>query len=266
MDSSTPTFPMSLEDRAPELARCWDIAEIDRFLLEVGVVPSIQPVVPPLPRKILLHLLDFVVVFWTGGQTPATRALGLAFTSRNSYLKKRLAFSLYLLLRCGLPILSTVLEDHWNPGSSLSLPSRARQRQIWLRDHLLILPRRVLPVLRWITAMLCWSGHLTSPCLATALSGCGIVAGNGNNSTPQVSFAHRRWIFELAWRTAVLYSTVWRKSADLLPRTSSWGMSKPSTSHLCSICHKPPLQSMQCQSCGQSHCYVCTFECKERNR
>ena len=299
MDDGTPTARRrqqqgEIQPDQSQLARCLDASVLDRYLLERCIVPSLATVVPlQYHDHPWLPLLDMIVLYWTRGQTPAVRALGLRFeTSRSSSLH------LYALLRCGVPLLTHLLET-WllerpaSPMMSTHPPQqqqqqqqeavrsiRAVRRRLWLRNQLLHYPqKRILPVVRWVVHVLCWSGYLSSPDVAMVFSGCRYSSASTTTTTtpavqPQVAFAHRRWMWELMWRTVLLLgATSWthlRVPTEVWGRWRRRGAMKGTVDGtierpLCPVCHQPPLQPVvPCVTCQHAYCYVCSVQQRKR--
>ena len=254
-----------------------DVQEIDSYLLRL-LVPRFHSILTPigvhLPRTHAKAILLAVTMWLTLADTPATLALGLRV--KDNSLRRVLA---YVFLASLLPGLYQQL-DTWYDSALLtqetrnmsSIEIRALSRKRYLAQRIIAALKIASPLLQ-LTVLLCWWAAATSaPTTSMMLTGISFSRTRFPRDL-NVTYAHRRWIYELIVRSFELTSPV--RSFDHL-RTIVNSMFSPVRALVtrmkgqqdedhCALCKAQPVVVPCFTDCNHLYCYSCLWTALAQN-
>jgi hypothetical protein len=200
----------------------------------------------------LMALINALTILYTQGQTPATRMLGLQFSSNHRELL-RLRLFIYAIVSSFSPLfiekLRELYQRHVDYSQSISyvhfhssilndadgiheyddenddidevIDEVARMRQMKVLQMCIIMYDKIVPVLRLATLLACWTRHLAN---ADPIMACTGFYYRYHTEPPKlhVEYAYRRWLFQKGIETArillggLAVVSVWKRDQQRL--------------------------------------------------
>jgi hypothetical protein len=259
--AAAPAANPSPDHQAPQsgaapLAEQLDVPMLDEYL-QTLLLPQVDGMLQFLPWKapaaIKLALLQFATLWISQGQTPATRALKLEFSSPSSApspKKRQPMVSLvhqrlivYSILSIGLPRLYQYTQDKWRqqrqrpesiPEDETSIQRLARERRLQTVEIMFRMVDTAVPILRLSLLLSCWSLYsrkksILAPNLAMWLVGWQYTQtrfssqNHGGRQPLHVQHAHRRWLQEEGMRLVpMLMTPLWNACQESRNYLQAW--------------------------------------------
>jgi hypothetical protein len=257
----------------PIFAAPLDIADIDRYLIQL-----LAPHAHSFSRSIgvlftktsMIALLDAFLVCATMASTPGALALGL-----RACKKSVKHVYLYAFLKSILPAIYQRFVS-WHQRNFLEceninlrcLERRAFERKRRFFQKVIDFIGRVDPIIRASLLIAWWNGSLSAPTASLLTSGI-YFSGVTNPKAINISYAHRRWLYDLIYCSFTLSSPV-NGVRDLMAImntnfvTPFWQLSQHFFSHRkfdnqCGICNLQPVIVPWYCSCNHLYCYTCIW-------
>lgn len=262
---------MASNESDPLTAAPLDVLEIDGYLLRL-LVPRFHTILRPVGfHSSTTHakaILLAITMWLTLADTPATLALGLKVKGNSR--RRVLA---YIVLASILPGIFQQL-DAWCNHSLLnqetenlsSIGIRALRRKRHLAQRIIATVKMIDPMVQLMFLLSWWAAKTPSP--TTSMVAAGLTFSRTRIPRDlNVTYAHRRWIYELIlrsideaspfrsfdhWRTIVnsIVSPLWALVTRVNLRKGE---------DRCALCHAKPVVVPCFTNCNHLYCYTCLW-------
>jgi hypothetical protein len=264
---------MQGNDGFPIFAAPLDVAEIDRYLLKLVIPHAIsfsQSIGIKCTNIAMTALLHAALLCATNVNTPGAVALGLRACNNS-----RKHVYLYTLLKSVLPAMYQSLVTWHNrsfvQGENENLSCferRAFERKRRVFQKLIVFIGKLKPIIRAFTLIAWWNGSVSAPTASLLASGI-YFTGVTNPKAINVSYAHRRWLYDLILCSFTLSSPV-NEIGDLMAIMDNNFVSplrnlyrhlfgKLKHKNQCAICNIEPVVVPWYCSCNHLYCYTCVW-------
>ena len=255
-----------------------DVLEIDRYL-GCLLVPRINLMLNPvgfhLPATVTTALLHLATLWLMSGDSPAGVALGLKVRGSSSR-----SLLVYSLLTAALPLTYQRLVE-WH-DQALGRVEEANQmnavqfnalhRKMLVTNKIIHTLKRSIPLLNLIVLLTWWAGKAPSP--TASMMAAGITYTRlAPTQELNVSYAHRRWVYDLILRSIQLVSPV-QSFDDVKMIVNSmvrplrllvtWRMRRE-VNQQCALCNGYPVVIPCYTRCKHLYCYTCLWTALARN-
>ena len=268
---------MTSEESDPLTAAPLDVQEIDDYLLNL-----LTPLVHSIMRPIGIHLsrthakaILLAATLWlTLADTPATLALGLKVKGNS-----RRRILAYIVLSSILPGLyqqfdawhdRTVLTQETSNMSSMEI--RALSRKRYLAQKIMPVLKIANPLLQLTVLLGWWAAATSSPTASMIATGITFTRTRMHRDV-NVTYAHRRWLYELIVRSIELTSPIrsfdhLRKIANSIVSPLRALVTRVKGQHNedhCALCNAQPVVVPCYTDCSHLYCYSCLWTALAQN-
>lgn len=262
-DVLTPAKVDGARRSLPLTASLLDVDQLDDYLVRL-LVKALTGSSSSSPNRLSLSFqapLEAAIHTFTllasHGQTPAVQVLGLKRNCRHLLIVACLRY----LLPCFYRMFQIHVEAHLTHRPANEQEAISLERKRLVLTKLQWVASRILPVVRLGAILGVWSGTCTTADLAMLVTRGSYSTVQQSASPPSlhVDYAHRRWLFAIAWQTLRLFT------ADIgsLPKLSNLipyrNLTSSDGAMMCALCHQSPPSTPVETNCGHIYCYLCLY-------